>query len=948
MGGGPGGLEWGVVGDTMGTGAIESQVKKATAVGERRSMVGDGGWTGQEGNNAQKMKALVDKMGPDQAAMAVMLGRSGGLRGARDDKHQQGHQREIAMGPDERGAFKRARERIMDCKGKHTSDQTLNNTNKDAITEAMVQNDTTTHTNGTMGLEPPKLNDGDRMVMGCDKKRLRRENKERKWKHKSTQVASTQWKTHEGQQILRQKRMEKELRPYKNAMCPARQAIGHPAATLLRHYAETGCPVRTGKQWTKEMMWEAVERGPHRSALTSQAMEHFANEAREKVEKGQARLIRWDTIKDNPPRELKISPIAAVPHKSKAFRSILDLSFRLRLKNGGVVSSVNDTTEKVAPQGSVDQIGEVLSRIIYAFAEADDDAKIFMAKWDIKDGFWRMDCEEGQEYNFAYVLPQPAGKPIILVVPTSLQMGWVESPPFFCTASETARDVIEEYIETPVSSLPTHKFINHVMTSERVNELPKTGEEQSGFAYMVEVYVDDFMSIVIPVTQDQLEHVATAIMTGIHDVFPADEDNSNDPVSEKKLKQREGEYDVRKTLLGFDFDGINKTMWLEEAKREFLLTILKRWIREADRGQRGIPFAEFRSVTAKIRHAFTSIPQGVALLSTCNRILQAEPRYVYIHRNKRLLQAIKGCRTLLRESFNDPTRCRELTSRWPDFVGVVDASSHGVGGVVFGEGSECIPTVFRWKWPEEISKDVKSVENPSGGITNSDLEMAGMVLAWLVIEGVGGDLTEKTIALFGDNTPSISWINRLASKTSDVAEQLVQALALRLKTNKACPLITTHIEGKKNEIADVPSRSFGSNKEWHCETNTDFHSLFNSLFPLHTQTSWTVFQLNYKVVTRVTSILQRTHFELEEWKRLPQVGNHVGTIGCSSANLWQSIRTCRRQSLDTESVHSWHSQLLYEQDTTGEALRCSVAQSLARSRPLGRRSQWPMVRTQQK
>ncbi len=67
---------------------------------------------------------------------------------------------------------------------------------------------------------------------------------------------------------------------------------------------------------------------------------------------------------------------------------ILDLSFRLRLENGGVPASVNDTTKKTAPAGAIDQIGECLSHLIHAFAEADDDAKIFMAKWDIKDGFW--------------------------------------------------------------------------------------------------------------------------------------------------------------------------------------------------------------------------------------------------------------------------------------------------------------------------------------------------------------------------------------------------------------------------------------------------------------------------------------------------------------------------------------------------------------------------------
>ena len=55
----------------------------------------------------------------------------------------------------------------------------------------------------------------------------------------------------------------------------------------------------------------------------------FAEEATEKVRTKQARIVLCDDIKDNPPMQLKISPIAAIPHKSKAFRSILNLSFRL-------------------------------------------------------------------------------------------------------------------------------------------------------------------------------------------------------------------------------------------------------------------------------------------------------------------------------------------------------------------------------------------------------------------------------------------------------------------------------------------------------------------------------------------------------------------------------------------------------------------------------------------
>ena len=76
-----------------------------------------------------------------------------------------------------------------------------------------------------------------------------------------------------------------------------------------------------------------------------------------------------------------------IPHKSQKYRPILDLSFSLRLHNGSCIPSVNEASIKSAPKGSIDQIGHSLSRIIHAMASAADDDKVFMAKWDIKDGF---------------------------------------------------------------------------------------------------------------------------------------------------------------------------------------------------------------------------------------------------------------------------------------------------------------------------------------------------------------------------------------------------------------------------------------------------------------------------------------------------------------------------------------------------------------------------------
>jgi hypothetical protein len=50
---------------------------------------------------------------------------------------------------------------------------------------------------------------------------------------------------------------------------------------------------------------------------------------------------------------------------------------------------------------------------------------------------------------------------------------------------------------------------------------------------MIEVYVENFMSLVIPVLQSQLMHVAAAVTTGIHDVFLANnKDDGDDPILE--------------------------------------------------------------------------------------------------------------------------------------------------------------------------------------------------------------------------------------------------------------------------------------------------------------------------------------------------------------------------------------------------------------------------------
>ena len=99
--------------------------------------------------------------------------------------------------------------------------------------------------------------------------------------------------------------------------------------------------------------------------------------------------------------------------------------------------------------------------------------------------------------------------------------------------------------------------------------------------------------------------------------------------------------------------------------------------------------------------------------------------------------------------------------------------------------------------------------------------MAGLLLLWFVVEEVCEVDYRNHVAVFSKNQPTVSWVDRLASKISVVAGKLLHALALRLKMKGASPLTPFRIFRKQNDVTDIPSRSFGSEIKWHCKTYAD-------------------------------------------------------------------------------------------------------------------------------
>ncbi len=68
----------------------------------------------------------------------------------------------------------------------------------------------------------------------------------------------------------------------------------------------------------------------------------------------------------------------------------------------------------------------------------------------------------------------------------------------------------------PMNFLEAHKFKKYVVGASKYNNLPEMQKDMQGFVYVVEVYMDNFMSLAIPVSWEKIWHIANAMMHGIH------------------------------------------------------------------------------------------------------------------------------------------------------------------------------------------------------------------------------------------------------------------------------------------------------------------------------------------------------------------------------------------------------------------------------------------------
>ncbi len=330
------------------------------------------------------------------------------------------------------------------------------------------------------------------------------------------------------------------------------------------------------------------------------------------------------------------------------------------------------------------QLGNAAPRLIAAVAATSpQNGPLLFAKWDIKDGFWCMVVNENDAWNFCFVLPALPGKPPQIVVQCTLPMGWCKSPPFFSTASETARDAAQQMINNTSIALPKHPLEDLCMPCP--NSLPVIKRIQpEKLAKLLEVYVDNFIGMMQAPTKQELRHFTRAVLHGIHQIFPPPQETGikdDKPISMKKLQLGDRRWTSSKEILGWLFDDINRCISLPPEKATKILTILWKTAR-----QKHAPLKQLQKLQGKLMHASLCVPNGKALLSPLIALVAKgnnKPN-AYMKLDKAMTQALRDWHALLKTATAHPTPCLDLVPADPDYGGYCNISKLGAGGYGLG------------------------------------------------------------------------------------------------------------------------------------------------------------------------------------------------------------------------------------------------------------------------
>ncbi len=648
--------------------------------------------------------------------------------------------------------------------------------------------------------------------------------------------------------------------------------LQHPAREHLTDLRDRGVPVlvRNG-EWTKEEIEMAMERGAHKSARDHK--EFIRDEMADFIEKGFWVVLPYHLVKDLP--RLRLSPLGVKEERDRRPRLVVDHSF----------FDVNEDTETYTPEEAM-QYGAALPRILYRLRHANPGhGTISLAKWDVKDGFYKGHLVPGHAPTLGVIMPRYDNEPPLVAIPLVCTMGWTNSPPSFCALTETIADRANRRVADGTTAVP-HKLDEHCEPMddsiqediaalhrlppppglhEALELLPSLPEPPDDTYCGVihepleyaDVFVDDFIGLVqgAPPRRNNLRR---HLFHAVDEVL----DEGREAVSLKKLLKGDGSWGTHKIILGWLINTIDKTIELAPHRREKLWHLF-----HSLKGKKRVGLTKWQQTIGELRSLSIALPGSGGLFSA----LQLGIKHADKHRiriTKHIRAHLDDFKRIAASLVSRPSRWDEIVPGVPTVIGASDAAKAGMGGVFFAQDER--PCVWRTPFPQDIQGEVVSDDNPSGRLTNSDLEQAG-ILGQLDVTTQRFDTRGQTTAVLSDNTPAVSRFHKKSMTSDQAGAYLCRLASLHKRHYRYCTEIS-YIAGPANVMSDDASRL------QHL-SDSALLSYFDSTYPQ--SKPWQLCHLNTKMRSAILSLLRRKPLKTTSFLRQSPGETRLGSCGPS-------------------------------------------------------------------
>jgi hypothetical protein len=646
--------------------------------------------------------------------------------------------------------------------------------------------------------------------------------------------------------------------------------LPHPAAALLDDYRINGVPYKTqADRWSQTFRDEALRRGAHRSAY--QYLDFVRSEFADMIRKRFWVVLPAQFLAEY--EDLRLSPLGVVPQHERRPRIICDYTYY----------GVNQDTYPDAPPEAM-QFGRTLQRLLLKLASANPIyGPVYMAKYDMSDGFYRLQISLDSILPLAVMLPSMDQEDPLIALPLVVPMGWTEAPPSFSTTTETATDLANWELDSGTDLLP-HRLEELADTkpadyiardeSRMIPSLAPRTYYTMPIAY-VDVYVDDEIGLAQG-PKIARTRVTRAIMHSIDKVMRPLQDTDlpdrKEPISLTKLEKGDGFMTTQKTILGWEFDSVNMTIHLSKRRQKRLHDILA----DLPKAKKRVSVKTWHKVLGELRSMTLALPGSRGLYSALQVRFKTDKKRIRLTRM--VHDFLDDFRWIAATLEARPTRIYETVPTSPQIVGTTDASGIGMGGVFFvptpwstPQFPDYFPFLWRAEFPDEIRQRLITHNNPNGSITNSDLELTGTVAHHDVITTNFG-IAETTIGTAHDNYAAVIWNRKGSTSTTGPAAYLLRLQSLHTRQHRYIPL-HDFIPGHLNRLADEASRRFHF-------TDGELLTYFNTHYSQ--PRTWKLLTLRPKMLSALISCLHKKRVDPQSVLLEPAAKTNIGDTGWSS------------------------------------------------------------------